>query len=141
MPLSIHYDGRTFRSVSNSPSGEVTAATLFNCHQVGDVVWATYAGGPITFGTLAATVDTAVCTPSGIRMAVPRRNRPKSGFSSAAYQRWSARSDVIRCKPNGYRTSLSPSGIPWPTSSCCVRWSGVEPSGLYGANHPSRALP
>ena len=53
----INYDKRTFRSVSNTPNGEVDDSTLFHYHQQGDVVWATYAGGAVRFGTLIATVD------------------------------------------------------------------------------------
>lgn len=53
----IDYDGRRFRSVSNSPTGEVGAETVFAYHQKGDVVWATYEGGAIRFGTLIAKVD------------------------------------------------------------------------------------
>ncbi len=58
---SVKYDGRKFRSVSNSPSGEVNTETIFNYHQTENVVWATYEGGAIKFGTLIATVDTTGC--------------------------------------------------------------------------------
>lgn len=54
---AINYRGRTFRSVSNSPNGEVGDETLFSYRQENDVVWATYAGGQIRFGTLVASVD------------------------------------------------------------------------------------
>jgi hypothetical protein len=57
----VNYDDRTFRSVSNSPSGEVDAETIFHYHQTGDVVWATYAGGAIRFGTVIASVDALGC--------------------------------------------------------------------------------
>jgi hypothetical protein len=60
MPLP-GYDGRKFRSVNNSPSGEADAQTISRYHQVGDVVWATYSGGAIRFGTLIAAVDAAGC--------------------------------------------------------------------------------
>lgn len=53
----INYDRRRFRSVSNSETGEVGAGTLFEYHQRDGVVWATYEGGAIRFGTLIATVD------------------------------------------------------------------------------------
>ena len=55
----IDYDGRRFRSLSNSETGEVDAETVFQYHQRGDVVWATYEGGAIRFGTLIAKVDGA----------------------------------------------------------------------------------
>jgi hypothetical protein len=54
---SIHYNGRTFRSVNNSANGEVNGETLFHYHQQGQIVWATYQGGAIQWGTLIAQVD------------------------------------------------------------------------------------
>lgn len=54
----MNYDGRVFVSVANSGSGEVGSGTRFHYHQVGDdLVWATYSGGAIRFGTLVATVQ------------------------------------------------------------------------------------
>ncbi|MFP5284731.1 MAG: n-acetylglutamate synthase [Thermoanaerobaculia bacterium] len=53
----IDYEGRRFRSVRNSSTGEVGAETVFEYHQRGDVVWATYEGGDIRFGTLIARVE------------------------------------------------------------------------------------
>ena len=53
---SIDYDGRVFRGLQNSPTGEVSASTLFHYRQQGDVVWATYQGGGVAQGTLVATV-------------------------------------------------------------------------------------
>lgn len=57
----INYDGRTFSAVANSETGEVSEQTMFHYHQRDDVVWATYKGGAIRFGTLVATVDKAGC--------------------------------------------------------------------------------
>lgn len=51
---TINYDGRIFRSLSNSAGGDVGAATIFHYHQHGDAVWATYQGGAVRFGTLIA---------------------------------------------------------------------------------------
>jgi hypothetical protein len=48
----INYNGRIFRSVANSSAGEVDARTTFRYHQLGDIVWAEYAGGKIRFGQL-----------------------------------------------------------------------------------------
>jgi hypothetical protein len=59
--MKINYDGRVFRSVSNSDNGEVSAATTFYYHQQDDIVWATYGGGAIRFGTLVAKVVDAGC--------------------------------------------------------------------------------
>ncbi|MBL8045470.1 MAG: hypothetical protein JNL09_02960 [Anaerolineales bacterium] len=56
-----NYHNRRFRSVRNTANGEVGAETVFNYQQNGEVVWATYAGGGIKFGTLIATVDAAGC--------------------------------------------------------------------------------
>jgi len=58
---SINYDGRRFVSVSNSGNGEVDSATVFHYHQEGRLVWATYRGGAIRFGTLIAKVDENDC--------------------------------------------------------------------------------
>ncbi|MDQ3649025.1 MAG: n-acetylglutamate synthase [Acidobacteriota bacterium] len=52
----INYHDRFLISVSNSVSGEVGADTVFHYRQRGAVVWATYEGGQIQFGTLVATV-------------------------------------------------------------------------------------
>lgn len=53
------YDGKTFRSASNTANGEVGAETLFHYHQDGNIVWAEYGGGSIVRGTLIATVTSA----------------------------------------------------------------------------------
>lgn len=54
--MSISYDNRTFRSISNSETGEVGGDTVFYYHHQGDVVWAEYSGGEIIRGTLIAKV-------------------------------------------------------------------------------------
>lgn len=59
--MSINYDQRRFVSLSNSENGEVGAETVFQYRQEGDVVWATYGGGSIVFGTLIAKTDDAGC--------------------------------------------------------------------------------
>lgn len=53
----IRYDGRAFEPVSNSSAGDVSSETRFFYRQSGDVVWATYEGGSVRFGTLVAKVD------------------------------------------------------------------------------------
>lgn len=55
--MSVDYDGRRFGVAENSANGEVDSATVFEYHQLGSVVWATYRGGGIAFGTLVATAD------------------------------------------------------------------------------------
>lgn len=57
----ISYDNRRFVSVNNTANGEVTAETIFHYRQEGDLVWATYRGGAIVFGTLIAKVDERDC--------------------------------------------------------------------------------
>lgn len=57
LEINVNYDGRRFRSISNSRSGEVDSATRFDYHQNGPIVWATYTGGRIRFGTLIAVAD------------------------------------------------------------------------------------
>lgn len=52
----INYDGKTFASVENSETGEVSGETRFHYHQKDDLVWAEYAGGAVRFGTLIAKV-------------------------------------------------------------------------------------
>jgi len=52
----INYDGRRFRGVENSQEGEVSGKTVFEYRQVDDVVWGTYTGGTIRFGTIVAKV-------------------------------------------------------------------------------------
>jgi hypothetical protein len=54
---SINYEGRTFRALSNSDSGEVSGETRFYYHQSGNVVWAEYSGGEIVRGSLIAIAE------------------------------------------------------------------------------------
>jgi len=51
------YDGKRFASIANTPNGEVTGDTIFEYHQMGQVVWASYEGGGIRKGMLVAVVD------------------------------------------------------------------------------------
>ena len=53
----IDFDGRRFRTVRNSDAGESSSQTVFHYRQKGSVVWATYRGGDVAFGTLVARVD------------------------------------------------------------------------------------
>jgi hypothetical protein len=52
----FNYDDLHFRSVNNSESGEVSSDTIFHYHQIGDIMWATYRGGEIRFGTMTGTI-------------------------------------------------------------------------------------
>ncbi len=51
----IDYAGRRFHAVANTSHGEVDQSTIFSYHQRDDIVWATYEGGDVRFGTLVAT--------------------------------------------------------------------------------------
>ena len=53
---AFDYDQRFFKPVSNSATGEVGSETVFHYRQRGKVVWATYEGGGIEFGTFAEEV-------------------------------------------------------------------------------------
>ena len=55
----IDYDDRRFRAVETTANGEVGDGTVFHYRQRGDVVWATYEGGGVRFGTLVAAVNGA----------------------------------------------------------------------------------
>ena len=57
----ISYDGRNFQSVENSTTGEVSRETVFQYHQVGDIVTAEYCGGDIVSGHLIAICDANGC--------------------------------------------------------------------------------
>ncbi len=55
---AVDYDGRRFRSVENSDTGEVGPETVFRYRQDGEgVVSATYEGGGVRSGVLIATAD------------------------------------------------------------------------------------
>lgn len=53
---TINYNGRIFRTASNTPEGEADARTIFRYRQQGNIVWAEYAGGKVTFGQLVGLV-------------------------------------------------------------------------------------
>ena len=46
-----------FRSVSNSKNGEVSSNTIFEYRQNDNIIWATYQGGDIIFGTLSGRIE------------------------------------------------------------------------------------
>jgi threonine dehydratase len=54
--MLIDYNNRVFRSVATSPAGDVDSETRFLYRHEGNIVWATYEGGGIRFGTLTALV-------------------------------------------------------------------------------------
>ena len=62
----VHLDlnDKFFKPISTSENGEVNADTIFHYRQKGDIVWATYEGGSIRFGTLSGQIkgDTLIFT-------------------------------------------------------------------------------
>lgn len=53
----LNLNGKKFKSVSSSNIGEVSSSTLFEYRQNGNLVWATYQGGEILFGTLSGRIE------------------------------------------------------------------------------------
>lgn len=61
MPIAkfpYNLEGKVFRSLANTDNGEVDGDTRFQYHQKGDIVWATYEGGQVRFGTLSGYMET-----------------------------------------------------------------------------------
>lgn len=56
MGLAIDYNDKVFKAISNSDGGEVGGETTFHYHQQDDILWGTYAGGSIRFGTITGRV-------------------------------------------------------------------------------------
>ena len=54
--MNYNLEGKKFRSVSNTGSGEVSGDTLFHYQQDRNIVWANYEGGDIVKGHLIANV-------------------------------------------------------------------------------------
>ena len=50
-------EGRRFRGSEMSEEGEAGAATVFEYHEDGDLIWARYAGGAVRLGFLVGTRD------------------------------------------------------------------------------------
>lgn len=53
---AINYHDRYFAPVTTSDNGEAGNETVFHYRQDGSIVWATYKGGAIRFGSLIAQV-------------------------------------------------------------------------------------
>lgn len=50
-------EGRRFQVAAMGEEGEATAETVFEYHQDGDLVWATYQGGAVRLGFLVGRRD------------------------------------------------------------------------------------
>ncbi|MDX1409278.1 MAG: hypothetical protein R3330_14125 [Saprospiraceae bacterium] len=55
----INLHNKQFRATANSGAGEVDSQTHFTYYQEGEVVWGTYAGGSIRFGTLTGIMESS----------------------------------------------------------------------------------
>jgi len=47
---------KKFKAIANTDNGEVNEETIFHYRQKGDIVWATYEGGAVKFGTLSGSI-------------------------------------------------------------------------------------
>ena len=52
----FNYHDKQFATVANTAGGQVDARTTFHYRQDGNIVWGTYGGGDVVFGTLLARV-------------------------------------------------------------------------------------
>lgn len=55
--MDINYNNKKFKAVKNSTSGEVEETTVFHYFQKDNILWATYSGKNIQFGTITGLVD------------------------------------------------------------------------------------
>jgi len=55
--IMINYHNKIFATVDSTDTGEVSSETRFHYRHEGSIVWATYEGGSIWWGTLMAFVD------------------------------------------------------------------------------------
>jgi len=53
----FNLNGKKFKSISNSNNGEVNSETIFHYRQFKNIVWSTYQGGDVLFGTLSGKFD------------------------------------------------------------------------------------
>ena len=53
----LNLNGKIFKSISNSENGEISTSTVFEYRQKGNIIWATYKGGEIVFGTLSGKIE------------------------------------------------------------------------------------
>ncbi|WP_400079076.1 cupin domain-containing protein [Winogradskyella sp. R77965] len=53
----LNLNGKKFKSVSSTNNGEVSSSTLFKYRQKRNIIWATYEGGEILFGTLSGRIE------------------------------------------------------------------------------------
>ncbi len=55
--VSLNLNGKKFKSILSSDNGEVSSNTIFHYRQSEKIIWATYEGGDIIFGTLSGEMN------------------------------------------------------------------------------------
>jgi len=55
--ISLNLNGRKFKSILSTENGEVNSYTIFHYRQKNNIIWATYEGGNILFGTLSGKLE------------------------------------------------------------------------------------
>ena len=55
--MSINYNNRIFKPVSNTENGETSSETVFHYKQEGNILTSEYSGGRIKYGHLIGLVD------------------------------------------------------------------------------------
>ncbi|MEL6673817.1 MAG: n-acetylglutamate synthase [Bacteroidota bacterium] len=55
--LSFTLEGKIFKPLQQADHGEVDDETRFHYRQKGEIIWATYEGGAIIFGTLSGYME------------------------------------------------------------------------------------
>lgn len=55
--MTLNYNNKKFKAISNSGTGEVGEHTTFHYYQKENVLWGTYAGENIRFGTITGLVE------------------------------------------------------------------------------------
>lgn len=58
--MKINLHNKRFKSLSNSENGEVSSETIFHYRQKQNIIWATYEGGKVLFGTLSGRIDKSI---------------------------------------------------------------------------------
>ena len=53
----MNYEGKSFRPVYNTENGETSSETIFQYHQVGNILTCNYSGGKILIGHLIGLVE------------------------------------------------------------------------------------
>jgi len=53
----MNYNNKIFQVKSNAENGETSTETIFHYWQEGNILWATYKGGDVRFGTITGIVN------------------------------------------------------------------------------------